>query len=45
MVEEKMISKEEALLRVDPSSLDQLLHFQISPVAIKKSTKLGNMIY
>jgi pyruvate,orthophosphate dikinase len=33
MVTEKLISKEEALLRVEPSSLDQLLHPRIDPKA------------
>ena len=33
MVEEGLISKEEALLRVDPEQLDQLLHRQIDPQA------------
>lgn len=33
MVKEKLITKEEALLRVEPSSLDQLLHPRIDPKA------------
>jgi pyruvate, orthophosphate dikinase len=33
MVKEKVISKEEALLRVEPASLDQLLHPRIDPKA------------
>jgi pyruvate,orthophosphate dikinase len=33
MVEEKLISKEEALLRLEPSQLDQLLHHIIDPKA------------
>lgn len=33
MVQEGLISKEEALLRVDPEQLDQLLHSQIDPQA------------
>ncbi len=33
MVKEKMITKEEALLRVDPNQLDQLLHKQLDQVA------------
>lgn len=37
MVEENIITKEEAILRVDPSSLDQLLHQGFDPVAIEKS--------
>ena len=31
MVQEKLITKEEAVLRVDPASLDQLLHKQFDP--------------
>lgn len=33
MVKEKLITKEEALMRVEPSSLDQLLHPRIDPKA------------
>ena len=33
MVEENLISKKEALLRIDPSSLDQLLHPTLDPKA------------
>jgi len=33
MVKEKLINKQEALLRVEPASLDQLLHPQIDPKA------------
>src|SRR5262249_23213408 len=36
MVKENLISKDEALLRVDPSSLDQLLHPTLDPKAPKK---------
>ena len=35
MVEEGVISREEAILRVDPSSLDQLLHPTIDPKATR----------
>lgn len=35
MMDEKLISKEEALLRLDPSSLDQLLHPTLDPKAEK----------
>jgi pyruvate,orthophosphate dikinase len=38
MVNENLISKEEAVLRVDPQQLDQLLHPVLDPVA-KKSLK------
>ncbi|MEO7804824.1 MAG: pyruvate, phosphate dikinase, partial [Actinomycetota bacterium] len=33
MVKEKVITKQEALLRVDPASLDQLLHPQFDPTS------------
>src|SRR5439155_21014565 len=33
MVNEELISKEQAILRVDPASLDQLLHPQLDPKA------------
>ncbi|MEO1141635.1 MAG: pyruvate, phosphate dikinase, partial [Pseudomonadota bacterium] len=36
MAAEKVITKEEAVLRVDPASLDQLLHPTIDPSADKK---------
>ena len=35
MIDEKMITEEEALLRIDPSSLDQLLHPTLDPKAKK----------
>jgi len=41
MVNEKMINKEEAVLRVDPLSLDQLLHPMIDPSAPKKKIAEG----
>jgi len=37
MVEEKLIDKKTAVLRVEPNQLDQLLHKQIDPVAKKKA--------
>jgi pyruvate,orthophosphate dikinase len=37
MEKEGLINKEEAILRVDPASLDQLLHKRFDPVAIEKS--------
>ncbi len=40
-VKEKLISKEDALLRVDPSQLDQLLHPTISPKAKPKVIAKG----
>ncbi|MBN2458203.1 pyruvate, phosphate dikinase [Candidatus Woesearchaeota archaeon] len=36
MVKEKLIDKKTALMRVEPASLDQLLHDQIDPVAKKE---------
>ena len=41
MVKEKLISKEEAILRVEPSQLDQLLHPIIDPKAKKKVLTKG----
>ncbi len=41
MVKEKMLTKEEAILRVDPLSLDQLLHPMINPKAEKKEIAKG----
>ena len=41
MVGEKLITKEEAVLRVNPKSLDQLLHPQISPQAAKNILATG----
>lgn len=35
MIDEKLITVEEALLRIDPSSLDQLLHPTLDPKAVK----------
>jgi pyruvate,orthophosphate dikinase len=41
MVAEGMLTKEQAVLRVDPNSLDQMLHKQIDPLAKSKSTKIA----
>jgi pyruvate,orthophosphate dikinase len=41
MVKENLISKDEALLRVDPSSLDQLLHPTLDPSSPKKLLARG----
>ena len=41
MVKEKLISKEEAILRVDPASLDQLLHPTFDPEAEKNVIATG----
>src|SRR5216684_2858664 len=44
MVHEGMISKKEAVLRVAPKQLDQLLHPMFDPVSLKKLVKLTNGI-
>jgi pyruvate, orthophosphate dikinase len=41
MVEESMINKEEALLRVDPEILDQLLHPRLDPIHAKNAAALA----
>lgn len=41
LVEEKLITKEEAVLRVDPQSLDQLLHPTLDPDAPKTKIAKG----
>jgi pyruvate, orthophosphate dikinase len=41
MIDEKMISEEEAILRIDPSSLDQLLHPTLDPKAQKTELARG----
>ncbi|MBW2968331.1 pyruvate, phosphate dikinase, partial [Candidatus Woesearchaeota archaeon] len=41
MVDEGLITKEEALLRVDPNQLDQLLHKQIDELARGKATEVA----
>lgn len=41
MVSEGLIDEKTALLRVDPASLDQLLHKQLDPVAKEKHKALG----
>ncbi|MFO0677485.1 MAG: pyruvate, phosphate dikinase [Polyangiaceae bacterium] len=41
MVKEGMISKEEAVLRIDPSALDQLLHPTLDPKAPKNRLARG----
>ena len=41
MTKEKLISQEEAVLRVDPGSLDQLLHPTLDPKAPKKLLARG----
>src|SRR5260370_14705862 len=44
MVHEGMISKREAVLRVAPKQLDQLLHPMFDPASLKKLVKLTNGI-
>ncbi len=41
MIDEKLITQEEALLRLDPQSLDQLLHPSLDPKATKTSLAKG----
>src|SRR5579872_1123947 len=41
MMQEGLISKEEAILRVEPQQLDQLLHPVLDPASKKSLTKLG----
>lgn len=41
MVSEGLITKEEAVMRVDPKSLDQLLHPTISPSALRDILAVG----
>ncbi|MDR1564941.1 MAG: pyruvate, phosphate dikinase [Oscillospiraceae bacterium] len=41
LVDEKVISEEEAVLRVDPKQLDALLHPQFDAAALKKATPVG----
>jgi pyruvate,orthophosphate dikinase len=41
MIDEKLITPEEAILRIDPASLDQLLHPTLDPKAQKTTLALG----
>ncbi|MFC1582997.1 pyruvate, phosphate dikinase, partial [Planctomycetota bacterium] len=41
MMKEGLITEKQAVLRVDPKSLDQLLHPQFDPAAEKKATAVG----
>ena len=41
MVNEKLITKQEAIKRIDPASLDQLLHPTLDPKASKKTLAKG----
>lgn len=42
LVEEGVITKEEAIMRVDPKSLDQLLHPTFNPKALERAKTLAN---
>ena len=44
LVAEGMISKEEAILQVDPKQLDTLLHPQFDPNALKNATPIGSAL-
>jgi pyruvate, orthophosphate dikinase len=44
LVEEGMISKEQAVLQVDPKQLDALLHPQFDPEAIKGAKPIGSAL-
>ena len=44
MVNEGMITKEDAILRIDAKSLDQLLHPTFDPVALKNGTVIGQAL-
>jgi pyruvate,orthophosphate dikinase len=44
MQREGLISKEEAVLRVKPEQLDQLLHKQLDPVAVKEAVAIAKGI-
>jgi pyruvate, orthophosphate dikinase len=44
LVEEGMITKEQAVLQVDPKQLDALLHPQFDPQAIKNATPIGSAL-
>ncbi|MEG1524010.1 MAG: pyruvate, phosphate dikinase [Clostridia bacterium] len=42
LVNEKMITKEEALIKIDPKSLDALLHPTFEPKALKKAKPIAS---
>ncbi len=44
MVGEGLISKEEAVLRIKPEQLDQMLHKQLDPVAVKEAQVIAKGI-
>ena len=41
LVEEKMVTKEEAIMKVDPKQLDALLHPNFEPKALKEATPVA----
>ena len=44
LVDEGMITEEEALLQIDPKTLDQLLHPQFDPKALKAATPVASAL-
>ncbi len=44
LVDEGMVTEEEAVLMIDPRNLDSLLHPQFDPEALKKHTPLGKAL-
>ena len=44
LVDEGMISEEEALMQIDPKSLDSLLHPQFDPKALKSATPVAQAL-
>ena len=41
LVKEKLLTEEEALMKVDPQQLNQLLHKRLDPVALQKIKSIG----
>lgn len=44
LVEEKMLSEKEALMKIDPRQLDALLHPQFDTAALKKAKPIGSAL-
>ena len=44
LVDEGMITEQEALMQIDPKSLDSLLHPQFDPAALKKATPVAQAL-
>ena len=44
LVDEKMITEQEALMQIDPKSLDSLLHPQFDPAALKKAEPVAQAL-